>query len=543
MSFDFIGLPNSESFASVRRLVTPIAIIAIMLAPAWRAHADEGLRLDELVDADWLALSFTWHKQVSYEWTVSERELVIRFAEVIPSNFVDDLSAEAKNWIDYLSLGFDSVLIRMKPGVEVDVTQPSGNEVAAAFSRGDRGATESAETSEPDRSDLRFELLRAELLRKSGRLIEARRVMRRELNRNAADTDVLIAMAGIERELGRPEKAVQLYNRALALQPDLKIIAREKARLFRAQGSGTAGDSEIRTGSVVQLVEDEDRQEEHRLFASHRVSQRLKATFAAERRELSSNSVLRSDGSTSPFHGAKHRASLGATYAIDAETEIEAALHVGEGLPGASVAVQKRGLVPANDAVSTLVVDVFEPYWDLVEGIVNEGARSRVRATHRQPLSAELQLSAESGVNTYRVKGEPGVADSVSAGLAATFSPRWLPEGLAVGYQIDGEYVLSRKISTRTDGTTFRPLNVVTRETHTGQLSYNRELALDLNLSLSAGYSYDRFNAKGPSVTAGLQYNPMPNLRAEVSASQSITSSRGGDSTVNRFGVLLSWLF
>ncbi len=525
------------------RFAVPLLVVAILLTISPRAHASAGLHIDELANQDWLALNFIWPEVTGYDWSVSERDLVIRFPSAIPGAFANGLSADAESWVEFMSLGYDSILIRMKPGIEANVSQPGPREVAAVFSRMDRPKKKTAKAAVPDRADLRFRILEAELLRKSGQLIEARRIMRQEMDRNPTDADVLIQLAGIESALGRTEKAIQLYNRVLALQPDLREIADEKARLFRTQEANPNTDTEISFGTVVQLVEDEDRQEEQTLRARHRISNRWAAMFDAERRELSANSVLRPNGDDAPFDGARHQATLGATHALDAKTELTGVIHLSEGLPGFSAKALERGLFAAADTETTLEIDILKPYWGLIEGIVNDGARSRVHGTHYHPLNDALAFYAETGVNTYRVDGESDVADSVSAGASATYTPVWFPEGMTAAYQIDGEYVLTRKVSTRQDGSTFRPLNVVTREVHTGQLAYRREIVRHVNLSLSLGYSYDRFNAKGPSVATGVSYKPMPGLSAEATASQSITSSRGSDSTVNRFGFLLSWLF
>ena len=534
----------SSSVGRSRRVLAAALFAAVLVGVGPDARGAAAVGLDEIAGQDWLALNFVWPEDVTFAHDVTGRELVIRFASAVPEGFINGLSEDAVQWIDYLSFGFDSILIRMKPGIEADVSQPGPREVAAVFSRREIGSLpENAGDAEPDRADLRFRMLEAELLRKGGQLVQARRLMRQEMDRNPKDIDVLIALAGIESELGRRDKAVQLYNRVLALQPDLEEIAIEKKRLKGIGRSNVVSGTEIRIGSTVQLVKDEDRQEEHRLHARHWLTRSWQFILDGERRKLSTGAALRSNGDIAGFRSIKQRAAVGAKFAVDAGTAVEGVIHLSEGLPGASMRVSRRGFVFSPESESSVEVDIFEPYWGLVEGIVNDGARSRVRTTHYEPLGQEIDLFAESAVNSYRIDNDARVADSVSAGISTTYSPWWLPHGLSLGYQVDAEYVLTRQVSRRSDGTTFRPLNVVTRETHTARIGFDREIADHLSVALNAGYNYDRFNSKGPVVATAIRYAPSPGVQAELTASQSIASSRGSDGTVNRFGALLSWLF
>ena len=109
-------------------------------------------------------------------------------------------------------------------------------------------------------------------------------------------------------------------------------------------------------------------------------------------------------------------------------------------------------------------------------------------------------------MNRYDLPGIPGAAESVAASGNVNVKLLRAPQ-LSLNYALDGEYLTDAKVNQATDGTSFRPLPLVSREVHAASVQIERQLTRGLHATGAAGFAVDRLGGSAPFVSGSMTYD------------------------------------
>lgn len=442
---------------------------------------------------------------------IDGQELVIRFARPIAPEGVEQAALGFPEWIETIEYGYDSLVVRFGPSVRFSA-EATDRGVTVAADRPDPEPSPSASAA-ADPQRIRLNYYRALTLIESGAVAEGRALLVGLLRADPRNIEVILLTARAEEQLGRPRRAVALYDRALALDPRLPFAIRDRQRLARdladtARISTRYQDVENGETQIITILDG-------RLFSARGPT----LSFSLENRFMEAGTLTRPDGSTGSFEGDRQRGTLTLTAPREGDFLTSASLYASNDVAGVGAALD----IDRGDSRYGFEARWSEPDYNFVEGIVYGGARDRIAADWQWLLDETYEVSAGGTLNRYSLDG-----DHAGAGVGLTFGVRrYLPEWWAlssVGYQFDAEYILNAQDNPAT-GDDRLPLS--SREGHTVDATAERRIGDYARVQGLVGYTYDRLNGGGPLSEVTLIYDPLVDLEIVTTLGTSINESRG----------------
>ena len=455
------------------------------------------------------------------------QEVVIRFGGGIEPRNVEATVEGSPTWIETIEYGYDSLLIRFVPAVQILIEQ-SETGLTIFASRPETVEAPTAVTSaDPQRVRLDYYRALAEI--EAGDIANGRAILVRLLRAAPRNIDVMLLLARAEEEMSRPRRAVALYDRALALDPNLPGAIRDRQRLAR-QLADT-----VRIATRYQDVENGETQIITEVDGRLSSDTGMALGFLLENRSMTAGTVTRRDGRVERFEGDRQRASLTLTPPGEGSVSASGSLYASNHEAGAGFDVAVGG----GDHRIGLEARWSEPDFNFVEGIVFGGARDRIGATWQWQWGDVYEFSAGSALNRYTLEG-----DHAGAGAAMTLEARRrLPEHWllsTIGYRFDAEYILNAQDNPST-GADLLPLS--SREGHTLDATVERSFGSYLTARGVAGYTYDRLNGGGPLAQIGVTYEPLADLEINTNLGTSLNESRGTQNQLFYVGLSLRTRF
>lgn len=378
----------------------------------------------------------------------------------------------------------------------------------------------------------RLRLTRARLMMETGDAEGAKAELEGLLAEVPTAIEVMTSLASVETQLGGWRRAVGLYDRALDLNPDDPSLIRAKAELLREHGP------RIRLDLDHRKVRDADRQIVAKAAGEGLAGSSL-VGFALEANDLNAPVVRRLNGTIESFDGKRFRGEGYVVVDHDGGGLTRFSAIGGTGIVGASV----RHTRPLAEGTFRLGLIAQDPYWDVVDGLVNEARTDRAQIAYERLLGTSWRVAGRLAAGRYGIKGDTDVAHFIGPAFEVAYTAIQGPPSLTVAYGFDAEYLASRKTAVDSLGAEYPLLSVVSREVHSVTLGVSGTFSPLHRYSVFGGYAYDRLNAAGPYLGAELAYEPYTNFELGLSTSHSLTASRGTDATLTRFGGYFLWRF
>lgn len=378
----------------------------------------------------------------------------------------------------------------------------------------------------------RLRLTQARLMMETGDAEGAKAELERLLAEVPTAIEVMTSLASVETQLGGWRRAVGLYDRALDLNPDDPSLVRAKAELLREHGP------RIRLDLDHRKVRDADRQIVAKAAGEGLAGSSL-VGFALEANDLNAPIVRRLNGTIESFDGKRVRGEGYVVVDHDGGGLTRFSAIGGTGIVGAAV----RHTRPLAEGTFRLGLIAQDPYWDVVDGLVNEARTDRAQVAYERLLGTSWRVAGRLAAGRYGIKGDTDVAHFIGPAFELAYTAIQGPPSLTVAYGFDAEYLASRKTAVDSFGAEYPLLSVVSREVHSATLGVSGTFSPLVRYSVFGGYAYDRLNAAGPYLGAELAYEPYTSLELGLSASHSLTASRGTDATLTRFGGYFLWRF
>lgn len=456
-----------------------------------------------------LRIVLGWPAPVRYTSTADGRELFLRFERAIGAPSVDLLPAEYPDWIDAVSAGYDSLLLRAAREV-VFLVAARGSEIEVRLvPKEEPPPSGNAER----RGDFRLDLLRAQLLSSTGRPREAIDLLQSLSAAYPADGQVLMALGEAYLRTGRWRPASEAYRRAVTIDArndDARTAL--DAPAIRDQQSGIEVDAErreVRNAQTEDLVQ---------INGHYLIRQQLRLGFAAAGERLW-------------LGDARHRAQRGEVYSqYDFENGalVRGGVLLAKSGPGASL----RGELPWTGGRVTAQTDYRRPYWDFPEGVIAEGIRDRVEVRAEQRLIGGLTVRAAASGNRYGTEASRRSARSAAVESGATLAIGPGPHAFGFEYAYDAEYV---------DRVREGGLPVVDRRVHAGSAFLDIGAAGGLRAGGFGGYALDRLGGRGPFYGGRLTFI-RGGFEASLSAERRLNSVDTAQ-VAYRYGARVLWRF
>ena len=473
-------------------------------------------------------VQFAYDKKAALVYTLqnNDEDLLIQFS---PTYSAELLAAKFKNagWVNGVFYGYDSLLVSARPGykIQIDNTQQTMPIIRAV-------ANDNVSSKNIDKQiRLRYELLAARIDVETGNTYYAANRLNELLPEYKDDTQLLGFIANVENYGGNWPQAQQLLKTARELAPaneDLEALDKSMRRLNAAN---IKLDHEwVKRG----------RTQEHITTASGFVNATPDFIMGAviQNDFVDAKRIRRAGGTVGNFNGKRERAEVYALYHTENGQQVKASLYGNNDTVGAGASY--AFLNPLG--LTTLSGEYHKPYWDFVEGVLDDATRDRVALIHAIRPNNKLFISGGPSYNRYNVDAASNAISTVGIEADVTYRILDAQQSVTLGYGFDGEYERNHKNGTDSNGNISRLFPLRTREIHFVSINTGYEFTEDTYGELLVGYGYDRFGGQGPSAEARLTHELTENLDVQIRAFYGLDNSNTGDN-ISRIGAYIRWRF
>lgn len=429
--------------------------------------------------------------------------------------------------LQYISTGYDTLLLGGTDATILHVESADGQTRVVALP-----APRQIDPKLEEQLTLRTELLQARIELETGREEAALDRLNRLQKSYPQDAQLLGYTANAENAAGNWRRATALIEQAKQISPeneDIRILERD---IVREHGPRVTADAEWR-----QQGKHDEKIASVSGFAY--VQPYLEVGFRYLTNLLDAKTIRRSDGRIGSFDATRHQAEIYTAYTYESGARSRASLYANNDTLGAGIEyafIHRLGL-------TTLEADYHKPYWEYVEGTLDNATRDRLGINHQARLTQDLTLESVVGYHRYNVEEGNDLASAIAVNLALL---QRLAETtdyyLGISYGFDGEYLVDDVKRLDSDGELYRPFPLVSREVHSLNLLGRYHFTERLIAEGLLGYGYDRLGGHGPSVEGRLSYLMTEALEAQIRASHN-HGFGNVDDNIDRIGGYLQWKF
>jgi hypothetical protein len=436
------------------------------------------------------------------------REVLVTFPHPLPNFNAQALQDQAVGLLEGVSVGYDTLLLRLTPGVSVArMDEESGLRLALQPNAGAAGAAPGQPVTEADKEGAqRLRLLAAQITAQSGQISGARQQFGDLMLAMPGNPEPMTGLAGLEQGSGRWRQALGLYNRALQLDPGNPSVEDAIATIQRTHGSRLRADFEYRRtdggeGSGISIAAIEG------LSGQQNFGDGWLLGYSANLAWADAQDVQQPSGIVEDVTGLRQRSEISLQHDGLNGIVLAGSAYLTGATPGAGI----RSELPDDSGTTFLRADYRRPDWDFFQSLVDNGTRDRISVGRRQQIIQDLTARLDFGVNRYSLQGAANLATTWTVNADVRLGNVAGVHGLSVAYVMDGEYLNKIAVGTLPNGQTFDLIDVGNREVHAGVLAYagtweTGRKDRPASYELSAGYGADRYGKAGPILAAVLTY-------------------------------------
>lgn len=393
--------------------------------------------------------------------------------------------------VSYVSEGYDSVLVVTKVGHRFTVNQ-----------NGDKWTVDtiadaaSAPRSEQAQLELRKELMTARLELETGKLESASERMDSLESTYSEDPQYLGFAANTAYYSNMWPTAKRLISEAATRSPDNADIARLKRSIEREHADHVRADVTLTNRSnnrdITSAVSGETQ--------VPKSNWRVGGVF--RHHDLKTKGELQPSGVIGGRKGTRQTGHIYGIYSKNGNDMWTAHLFANNDTPGAGVDysfVNRAG-------VTTLAGRYHEPYFEFVEGMMDDAVRDRVAVSHVYKPRTDWELSGGVSYNNYSLDVADDVMSTAGVELGVVHAIQQSGPYIGVGYGLNAEYEIENDFQTTQNGLEYRRLPLRTREIHFGSATVAHDFSDMTYGSVMVGYGWDRFGGNGPAVEGTINH-------------------------------------
>lgn len=468
-------------------------------------------------------------RAVEFTTELTERELLFQFNQELKGIEFDALPKRLPTWIEAVTTGFDTLLIRTARDVKIDVRtlkDKFGFEI-------DLQPNDLEGMSDHDfKGQLRLDLLQSQLYMTEGKEKEALRLSKKLADQYPDNAQVLANLASLEARSSGWRRADTLYRDALQLEPNNEEIEEARRLLFKDVAPRLAVDIDQKR------VQGAQNEVLHRLEGHQLLRRYLRLGFSYDLDTASIDLVRYSDGQTGPFRGTRQRGELYLQQEFEGGLQLRGSLFAGDGKPG----IGGQLLFPGFQGQTFLEVDYLRPYWEYIETLANGGTRNRLTAGRQQRLSPRLNGSLSGNFYQYGVRQTRNVASSF--GMLGNLNYLLIHSHplVSLEYDLDEEYRLAISTWTGLEGTRFNPVPLRSREVHAASALIGQDFRHRARAEAYGGFTWDRLGGHGPFGGLRLEFALTRRLEVQAKFDHRLNAINTGE-RVTRWGANVLWRF
>ena len=329
--------------------------------PTFKAAVEENnltpIKLSDITTAENIKRSFLEPGK-----TLQGSHLVLRFDEPIETPGIEKFGKEIPDWIKNIKAGYDSLLIQVSRNSTFQVLK-SENKIIVQIKQ--LPLIEEAQGVEEDRE---LEHLESTLLLQTNKF-DAHSGITKLLEAHPDDPKFMADLAEVDSRLGRWRQAIKHYECAIRREPDSVDLKRSKSYLHSRFGPQVRANQYYRdtSNAEVQVVS--------QAMARQSYCSDYMIGVSFENRIINDNELRpRINGKLQRFRGNRQRWAGYVEKAHDFATT-RFSIVGQETEPGASLE-HRRQLRLGEVSLKGVY---HEPYWDFVEGIIDEGTADRLQ--------------------------------------------------------------------------------------------------------------------------------------------------------------------
>lgn len=418
----------------------------------------------------------------AYKLLGNRRELLISYnPETTPKPSITE-NTRAYGWVGYITQGYNQVLVSALPDYTLEVVKRQDGGMTVMARPDEARSSRKAEAQ----AKLRYELLKARIDLETGEQYAASNRLNKLLPEYPGDSQLLGYTANAENYVGRWQRALRMLRQAAALAPENEDIAILKRDIEKQHAQQIKLDHEWRA------LGDNDEQITT-LSGVVTVSDGMDIGAEVQNNHLSSASVRRADGRVGEFDADKQRGEVFVRQMNEDGTALQGSLFANNDTLGFGGYVDFINWL----GISGLALEFHRPYWEFVEGVLDDATRDRAGIHHAARIDRHLTVEADASLNRYNVKREEGVANTVGISATAGYQFREDPD-LSVVYGLDAEYDLDHDTNTDASGERYRTFPFRSREVHSLALVGSYRFTPKTYADFLAGYGVDRLGGNGP---------------------------------------------
>jgi hypothetical protein len=509
-------------FFSSMRLSIPACLL--ILSTLCTAADTVAIRLNRSADGLQVVLEVPDPMEVKH--SSAGRELLLEFSHSPESVDLDQLVSLAPDWLEAASGGYDTMLLRAARDVEFSVN--AADRQIMIILRPVSPAQTSVELDQK-KSQMRLDLVEARLLNAMGHDKESARLLEALSAQYPDDPTVLTGLANINQQIGRWRRADDLYGRAIVIDPGNEDFVEARRHLQQELGSRAS------LNIVRKSVSHAQREDVLQIRGQASFAHYLQFGLSLDQNSVVIGSVRRADGPVSGFRGVRRRAELYANQLFECGPRLTESLFLSVGSPGAALSLSRPD--PAGSTM--LSAEYRRPYWEFAEGLIDGGVRDRLEIHREQRISPRVGIWLDASFNRYGIRNTGNVAGS--AALAGAIGYKLLKDGsLSLQYGFDAEYRLHAEARSASDGASFYPIPLVSREVHAPGVFAARRITRALTADCFAGFAKDRYSGSGPFVEAKIVGDLGRNIEARIAFERRLNSINTGE-VVHRLTAQIIW--
>ncbi len=437
------------------------------------------------------------------------------------------LEREGYAWLAYATEGHSETLLATTSNYQLEVMH---NQQTGTWLHPVR--TEDAQLALlNDDYAIQNELMHARIEVETGEAYEASQRVRPLVQQYSENPQVLGFSANVENYIGNWPYARKLIDRAHALQPHNEDIIELQRSIERLHASNVYLDGEWRS------LDDND-EFITTIGGVYDINETMQVGIEVQNDSVDSATLRLPDGRQDTFDVERQRGELFLRHFDDDGAQAQVSLFANNDTAGLGAYyrfVNRFGF-------TRLGVEYHRPYWEFVEGVIDNATRDRLKIGHRYTPENDIIIDGTLAYNRYNTAFDDDLSSTVSIGGTVSHAFHEEPY-LAVGYGLDAEYEIDEDNGVDANGIPFQRFPLDSREVHSILLFGNHNFSLDTNAEGLISYGFDRISGdSGPAAEGRLTHYLTDDLSIQGRASYGF---RGGadDGDVTRAGIRLQYRY
>jgi len=461
----------------------------------------------------------------SYTMLSDNSEMLVHFSKTGNHSLTAN-SFKNIPWVESVNEGYDTLLVSARPGFKFDMGKAGETPSVKAV------ADNSSTVFQDERQTvLRYELLQARIDLETGHVYDAASRLNGILPDYQNDPQLLGFIANAENYGGNWPRAQQMLEKARALSPENEDLARLDRDMRRLNAENVKLDHEwIKRGRNQEQITT--------LSGFVDATDHLQVGAELQNDHLATKNIRRADGRVGNFKGNRQAGELYVRYHDENGVRATASLYGNNDTAGVGGTFSFLNIL----GETTLAAEYHRPYWDFVEGTLDDATRDRLAIAHTIKPQPRLVITVTPSLNRYNVDVKDNVMNTAGVDLDVVY--RLIDEQpyLAIAYGLDAEYDLSSKKGFDNNGNYSRLFPLVSREIHFVSINAGYNFTEDTYGDVLLGYGYDRLGGSGPSIQGSLTHEFNAHFDAQIRAMYGVDNSRTSDN-ISRVGGYIRWRF